>query len=346
MLSNSRKDMDRKPHTAEFDIDKEDPIYRHLARVVLPRAGIWSKSGSFTAIRLKSTHDVYLFTEKKTGIRFVGKFFGSREMITRQQRRVLLNREYDNLHILRETGLCSKPYQVAKPLSKTERLDFLLVEAYARGQDLDHFIVETIIHGKPQPLQDKLSLLAGFFAKLHQISKKSRPVDFSSNLIYFEKLRNSLLRKGLVTQKKAETLKSLSREWSEMAFMRPDESVLIHGDATPTNFIFHEEDGITAVDLERMRFSDYVYDIGMMAAELKHHFAWRMMNSEASEFFIRHFIESYCEHFPDPEMKFRSLTRRNPFYMALCEIRMARNDWLALGHRKWLIDEAARCLKP
>jgi Ser/Thr protein kinase RdoA (MazF antagonist) len=338
--------MNKKTDAGEFCIDERDPLYRHLVRVALPRAGIRSQSGSFTGARLKSTHDVYLFTEKKSGKRFVGKFFGNRKMIARQQRRTLLNREYVNLQMVRKMGLCSAPYQVAEPLSKTERLDFLLVEIYARGHDLDHFIMESIAKGLHQPLQDKLSQLAGFFAKLHQSARSLQPVDFPFNLKYFDHLKASLLKKGLLEKKMADTLTSLCREWGEMAFMRADESVLIHGDATPTNFIFHEQDGVTAVDLERMRFSDYVYDIGMMAAELKHHFAWRVMNPEASEYFIRHFIESYCEKFPDPEMKFRALTRRNPFYMALCEIRMARNDWLAIGHRKWLIDEAARCLKP
>jgi len=127
--------------------------------------------------------------------------------------------------------------------------------------------------------------------------------------------------------------------------MWADVSVLVHGDATPTNFIFHPEYGITAIDLERMQSSDRVYDIGILSAELKHHFAWRIFEADAAEPFIRHFLKSYCERFLDPESVFDSVACRNRFYMALGELRIARNDWLSWEHRKWVVDEAHRCLR-
>jgi hypothetical protein len=36
---------------------------------------------------------------------------------------------------------------------------------------------------------------------------------------------------------------------------------------------------------------------------------------------------------------------RNSFYMAMTELRIARNDYLDLNYRKRLADEALQCLK-
>ena len=93
-----------------------------------------------------------------------------------------------------------------------------------------------------------------------------------------------------------------------------------------------------------MQSSDRVYDIGMLFAELKHHFAWRVLQADAAEAHIRHFLRSYCEGFLDPEQAFHSIAYRNRFYMALGELRIARNEWLPFEHRKWLIGEALNCL--
>jgi hypothetical protein len=94
-----------------------------------------------------------------------------------------------------------------------------------------------------------------------------------------------------------------------------------------------------------MHPADCVYDIGFLAAELKHHFAWQLIQSNAAEPFISHFLQSYCEGFPDSEAVFTAITQRNPFYMALGELRIARNPWLPLKHRTWLIEEALRCIR-
>jgi aminoglycoside phosphotransferase (APT) family kinase protein len=156
---------------------------------------------------------------------------------------------------------------------------------------------------------------------------------------------DSLARLGLIDDSTVAALRDLCGEWERNAAMWADLSVLIHGDATPTNFIFHPEDGVTAIDLERMRPADRVHDVGVLMAELKHHFAWRTRRADAAEPFIGYFLRSYCDDFPDPESTFDAVTRRNQFYMALGELRIARNEWLNWEHRKWLVDEARRCLQ-
>ena len=146
----------------------------------------------------------------------------------------------------------------------------------------------------------------------------------------------------------AETAAELDRlclEWEKDPAIHGPRAVWVHGDATPTNFIFDSDGGITAIDLERMRFADPVYDLGFLAAELRHHFAWRVMNAEAAEPLITNLFRAYAEHFPDPPRVFDQITYRNHLYMAIGELRIARNAWLQPGHRKWLVEEAMSCLR-
>ena len=46
---------------------------------------------------------------------------------------------------------------------------------------------------------------------------------------------------------------------------------------------------------------------------------------------------------PEPGLAER-LYRLNPFYMALAELRIARNAYLSWDYRRWLVAEARRCL--
>jgi hypothetical protein len=84
----------------------------------------------------------------------------------------------------------------------------------------------------------------------------------------------------------------------------------------------------------------------LVIAEIKHHFAWRILRAGAAEPFIRNFLWAYCQKFRDPESTFREITYRNRFFMSLGELRIARNRWLPWKHRKWLAEEALRCLQP
>lgn len=57
------------------------------------------------------------------------------------------------------------------------------------------------------------------------------------------------------------------------------------------------------------------------------------------------FFKSYASHFPDAQKAFKDITRRNPFYMAMTELRIARNNYLDWGYRKRLAHEAMECLR-
>ena len=326
-------------------IEVKDPLYRHLATVVLPRAGLDLKVPSFESARLSTRETVYFFREKKTRFCFVGKFFGFRPQLSDRVRRNLLNQEFKNLLLARKMGLGRIPHCVVRPLSKTERLNFLLVEDYVRGRDLDYYISKAVYNGQHDRLRRKLALLACFFFKLHSCLTDPDQVNFNADVDHFQSIVESLARNRLLDAAAVSELDRLCNQWVKTDEMWSVKAVPVHGDTTPTNFIFHPDDGVTAIDLERMRLADCMVDIGMLAAELKHHFAWRILNADAAEPFITHFLKSYCAYFPDPETVFRQITLRNRFYMALAEIRIARNPWLPQQHRTWLAEEARRCLR-
>ena len=80
-----------------------------------------------------------------------------------------------------------------------------------------------------------------------------------------------------------------------------------------------------------------------MAGELKHAWAWRTGNAAAAEAAIGHFFRLIWRSQPDPALAER-LYLLNPFYMALAELRIARNGYLDLGLPPRLVAEATRCL--
>jgi len=82
----------------------------------------------------------------------------------------------------------------------------------------------------------------------------------------------------------------------------------------------------------------------MICGELKHAFLWRSGDWDASEPHIGHFLKEYARRFGGSDKVYWSIARRNPFYMAVTELRIARNSWLDYGHRVRLVNEAERCL--
>lgn len=328
-----------------ISINPRTRLYEHLNHVVLPEMGIETKSPDFYASRLNPDKDVYLFEEEKSCSRFVGKFFGFRLQLTEIEQKKSLATEFTNLSNTREKGLFDFPNRIVRPLSKDEQSHCLLVEDFVRGHDLDYYIAKAAHEGQHDRLLRKLTLLGRFLCILHSREHDGDP-RFPKDLpAYFRSMVDVLKRRNLMDDKTVFEFDRLIADWQGIEKSWGDGPVLVHGDATPTNFFFHPEEGVTAIDLERMHCDDRAYDIGLLAAELKHHFAWRIRSAQLSEPFIDHLLHAYCEGFPDPTAVFREISTRNPFYMALGEIRIARNRWLPKKHRVWLIEEALRCLK-
>jgi aminoglycoside phosphotransferase (APT) family kinase protein len=123
-----------------------------------------------------------------------------------------------------------------------------------------------------------------------------------------------------------------------------DQQVWLHGDATPANFLFGHGLDVAAIDLERMRRGDRMFDVGRIAGELQHAFMLAGDRHRA-EPFIGHFLWEYSSHFPDPQSAFASITGRAPYYMGLNLLRIARNDYISADHGAALVGQAKVLLR-
>ena len=137
----------------------------------------------------------------------------------------------------------------------------------------------------------------------------------------------------------------MKERWREKAFMWEDNRVLVHGDVTPTNILFGDGPWVIVIDLERMKPADRVFDLGRVAAEIKHFFMQYTGDKWRAEPFIGHFLWEYACHFPDRDSAFRSITRRVPFHMGMTLLRIARNSWITNAYRRRLLDEARETLR-
>jgi thiamine kinase-like enzyme len=194
-------------------------------------------------------------------------------------------------------------------------------------------------------LKKKLSKLASFLYIFHKKTEREENVELDSVNVYFQKILNKLCQQEIIYPSDKKEYLKLMDQWLAKTLLQKTKNRIVHGDSTPTNFIFTERGDVVAIDLERMKNGDAVFDIGMVCGEIKHAFLWRTGNRYKAEPFIRHFFESYASHFHDPKKAFKEITMRNSFYMAMTELRIARNDYLDLNYRKRLADEAMQCLK-
>jgi len=319
-------------------LDYRDPLYEVFLDRVCPDI----TGPSFHVDRM-SGGGVYRYTEEQTRRALVGKFFQLDD--DRHERLVRIKGEYDKLRTIRSFGFDAFPHYVVQPLAREERIGLAVVEEFITGRDLDHYIMKAICRNGHDSLKRRLSALAGFLRALHERTATQQPVVPDPISGYFRKVVEKLHRQTVLgNDERAWALRLMDR-WLLRMDLERETRVLVHGDATPTNFIFTGGSNVVAIDLERMQESDCMFDVGMICGELKHAFLWRRNDRFASEPYIRHFLKSYAAYFPDPKDAFRRITRRNPFFMAMTEFRIARNDYLDWTYRRHLAVEALECLK-
>lgn len=319
-------------------LDYSDPLYETLFSQVCP----WVNDPVFH-VNTMSSGMVYKYTEEKSGTAIIGKFFRLDD--EREERVSRIKGEYDNLHVIRRYGFDTYPNYVVRPFGKDERIGLALLEEFIYGNDLDHYMKKAIYRGDRESLKKKLSKLASFLYALHTRTRSSKIVGLDSVCLYFQKIINKLIRQNIVSGLDKREYLRLMDKWFNIPSFQNAQGVFVHGDATSTNFIFTKKGDVVAIDLERMKTSDPVFDIGMICGEIKHAFLWRTGNIYEPEPFIRHFLESYAGNFHNPGKAFRETTLRNPFYMAMTELRIARNSYLDWSYRKRLAYEAFECLR-
>ncbi|MFX0202338.1 MAG: aminoglycoside phosphotransferase family protein, partial [Candidatus Hodarchaeota archaeon] len=283
------------------------------------------------------------FFEKKKNIMVVGKLF-KWGVVTLEDAWLEAHKEYSNLTLLREQlGMDGDADHVVAPLGESKELSALLVTERASGQTLDYYIAKAVFERQYDELFKTLSNLARFFAKLHEAAKTERPLSPDLPRFYLNSILDALNLGSIDYSKRAEIEEYAVRWWNKKDVFTSDRETIVHGDATPTNFLFDNEN-VTAIDLESMKWADRCWDLGFIAAELKHHFMWRAGNGWAAEPFIGHFLWQYVLNYGDTNF-FYVITRKLPLYMSLGLLRIARNHYVGDMHIEHLIVEAKQCLR-
>ncbi|MBE6364270.1 MAG: aminoglycoside phosphotransferase family protein [Lentisphaerae bacterium] len=311
-----------------------DPLYDFLKYDIMPQVGCSGAEG-FRVFASKSSHAVYIYEDRASNVKVVGKFFAAGEP-DRERAKRKMYREFHNINEFRT--LTGESHYVARALGCNENLDCLLVVEYCYGEALDSIIRRAITEKNDALLFDKLKALANFLATVHNRSARPVMVDFHRICNYAENIIRQL--SGILHPGEAEYFYHRITRYRHDPLMYQDQEVTTHGDATPANFFFGDGMYVITFDLERMQRSDRLFDTGRIAGELQHFFLQHTGNKYAAEPFIGHFLWEYCTHFPDRDRAFASITARVPFYMAMTLLRIARNNYFDRSYRRKLIDEA------
>ena len=292
--------------------------------------------------KLSPKMPVLLVHEKLSNVKIVIKAFqyGTVSLNTAWER---AEKEYEFLKLMQEKyDMSSGDFRIVAPLGKNKELAATLVIEFAKGNSLDYYIKNAIQKNETDKLLYKLRFMARFLVKLHgntQSDKKNSP---ETPRKYLKRLLSSLEGK-LISNKETNYIKDLASSWWNREEVFSDNEVLVHGDATPTNFLFMHEK-VTGIDLEKMKWADRCWDLGFLAAELKHNFLNAGRSSNDSEPYIKNLLLEYAAGFKDFYL-FKNITRRLPLYMSLGLLRISRNDWLSKEHRHKMVEEAKMCLK-
>ncbi len=320
----------------------EDPLYTYLQTHIAPQTGNVQPDACYRVFRFADSRDVYLYEDIYSGLKFVGKFFKSSDS---NHARNKGEREFNNLLFLRSLGLSSPPYCVVRPYGFNSAIDNVLVLEYIDAVPLSAIIDSALRHGKTQRLYRTLSALARFLAVFHCRTAGNHSVDFDESRQYMESLLRSLMVKRGLGNEQADEFRFWADAWRRRSCMWEDCAVLVHGDVTPSNLLFGRNRDVFAIDLEKMKWADRVFDLGRLCGELKHFFFRATGNPMAAEPFIGHFLWEYVHDQPDKEGAFVFITRRIPFYMGITLLRIARNSWIDRDYRWRLVHEARGILE-
>ena len=290
--------------------------------------------------RLRASRPVYRFFLPGDGVGLVGKFFHDQVPTTSPDRSLL--QEYRNYQVAPDLGLTATGL-IPRLLGQVPMARLGVLLEGIPGADLDHYLHDAAQGRDAEICLEKLGELAKLLAFFHTRPLPHEPVSPGPALAYFQKLREQLGAQGLLSMEDAAALAEEGRAWEDRLGAYGDRQVLLHGDATPTNFLFPDGRAV-AVDLERLRPGDRLFDLSWVAGELRHAWGWRGRDFWESEAAIEFFFRSYVAALPADADLTRRIFVLNPFYMALAELRIARNSYLTFEYRRALVAEAQRCL--
>lgn len=269
-----------------------------------------------------SSHTVCRYELNGEGFSVMGKFFAEPTgKIREYDPCIAMMAEYKKLK------KADAAINIAKPIAVNKDFNCVLLTEFIPGRSLSWYL------GNEDDLYGKLTSIAHL---LHRLHKNTRTWYDKEN--EFSRFHNALDLINIGDHAKNH-YKRLIGKWWYSSRLDWEYGCMIHHDATPSNYIFHNGDPY-AIDFElSASHGNPVHDLGIMCAELKHFFAINGSDQEA-EPYIGHFLWQYsrCEE------EFHKITRTLPFYMGYGLLRIARLEW-NLEYRKYLLREAESCLK-
>jgi aminoglycoside phosphotransferase (APT) family kinase protein len=322
-----------------------DPLHGYLSQLIRDRMGVRESHPAFRVFRLVGSNEVYAYEERSTGARVICKFYGPKFGWDRDRAARTARQEYHSLKTLRAYDLTGSPHHVIRPLGVNQDLNCVLALEFYSGESFSNAINRALYSNDTAHLFWRLKALAYFLATQHNRTANGYGVDFDEDGHYLDVLLGRLQSSNRVGQWDVDELTWLRDRWRERPAMWQDQQVLLHGDATPANFLFGGGLDVGAIDLERMRRGDRMFDVGRVAGELQHAFMAATGDRHRAEPFIGHFLWEYSSHFPDRDGAFRSVTARAPYYMGLNLLRIARNDYIGNHYRGRLIGQAKKLLR-
>ena len=321
-------------------LPQNDPMFDYLRREIFSQLGSDCSEG-IRVFGTNGSNAVYIYEDRKSCQNVVGKFFYSERNTDWELAHRRLEREYNNIRSF--SSYLGNNHYVARILGRNDALNCLLVVEYCTGTPLDRIIIEAVTQDKPWLLREKLTALADFLATVHNRSARQEKVDFNTACDYCSGIIGNL--KNLLSEKETARFHQLKENWRNDPVMWEDNQVLVHGDATPSNFFFGDGMYVISFDMERVRIADRCFDVGRIAGELHHFFMRTVGNRYAAEEFVGHFLWEYASRFPDREAAFNAITRRIPFYMGTTLLRIARNSYLEHDYRRALVEAGENCLR-
>jgi hypothetical protein len=295
--------------------------------------------------RLNGSNEVYAYEEKFSNARVICKFYGPKFGWDRDKAAWTAYQEYKGLEILRRYDLIGSPHHVIRPLGFNRDINCVLAVEYYGGEQFSHAIERSTRHHDDAHLFWRLKALAYFLATQHNRTANGDGVNFDSDCGYLDSIVGRLRDGGRAGQWDVDEFTWLRDRWREQPKMWQDQQVWLHGDATPANFLFGNGMDVAAIDLERMKRGDRMFDVGRVAGELQHAFMSATGDKHRAEPFIGHFLWEYSCHFPDRHQTFDSITARLPYYMGLNLLRIARNGYIGHDYSARLVRQAKKLLR-
>ncbi len=271
-----------------------------------------------------SSHTVCRYKFKGERYSVIAKFFAEPTgKLKRYNAYEAMVREYSNLRAVQSI------INVPAPIAMHQDFNCALVTEYVSGKSLSWYLAHN---------RDLFGRLTSVAHTLHRLHKNTRHD-------YYDKSRDFANFHSVLDQLKLDhSTRSLFNEllgkWWYSSLLDQAQGCMIHRDATPSNYVFHNEIPYI-LDLESSwHNAHYARDLGIMCSELKNHFELHKGSGVLAEPYIGHFLWHYSKN----ENDFHRTTKVIPFFMSLGFLRSARLHRHYL-HHEYLIKEAAECLK-